>query len=632
MTATLAFSVGAVIAGAALLAPPPAMAVHDDANTPFELDGDATDETTLDDWDSVFGLDPFPYPTPRETPTVTSGDTFVVDSQDPDTTAFVQSNKDIDQVNTWSYGLKGLSPPKDDITNAYAKAYHVGGYPANDQPGHPNVVHEHLVVYFGADRFADDGDAAMGFWFFRNDVGLGPNGKFTGLHAVGDVLIQIDYRGAGDNEIEVFKWVGSGGNAGNGKLQRLAIGTSPNVNTAICTGNNGPLNIPADSACIITNVVNTPSPWAYVPKGSDNVGANIFPPRVFMEGGFDVTALVGDVCFSDFMAETRSSHSETASLKDFALGNFDLCSINVEKICVEDSQTIDNSTDPPKFTTTHLVTIENDGFGGNLRDVELADPSAVSGDKCTIKAITLEDGTATIDATAVGFVYDVANESREVADSLGGTISVELECVSTDNPFQNTVSVKSRAAVGAPQDVTDTDEETTVEAGVCEFDLDSGIALRKWCQGDDGEALGHPMGPNPAFLTPDDENPLDLSVFLKPPTYVPQVCVDIELSNTSDNQRMVVKTFTDSDLGDLMPVGGLELAPNNTSGDSYIVSRCYTGIPDQANPGHTNPVDPTIATYTDSVSATAEGKIDKVAASAGPVTATCELCPPHNPD
>jgi hypothetical protein len=330
------------------------------------------------------------------------------------------------------------------------------------------------------------------------------------------------------------------------------------------------------------------------------------------------------------MAETRSSHSETASLKDFALGAFDLCSINVEKICVEDSQTIDNSTDPPKFTTTHLVTIENDGFGGNLRDVELADPSAVSGDKCTIKAITLEDGTATIDATAVGFVYDVANESREVADSLGGTISVELECVSTDNPFQNTVSVKSRAALGAPQDVTDTDEETTVEAGVCEFDLHTGIALRKWCQGDDGEALGHPMGPNPAFLTPDDENPLGLSVFLKPPNYVPQVCVDIEVSNTSEDQRMVVKTFTDSDLGDLMPVGGLELAPKNTSGDSFIVSRCYTGIPDQANPGHTNPVDPTIATYTDSVSATAEGKIDKVAASAGPVTATCELCPPHN--
>ncbi|BCT92430.1 hypothetical protein LYSHEL_14540 [Lysobacter helvus] len=629
MTATLACSIGAVIAAAALFAPQPAQAIHDDANTPFALDGDPTDTSALlDDWDSVFALGSPPYATPRLLPTVAAGDTFVVDSQDPDVTAFTSSNKDIDQVNTWNWGTKGLSPPKDDITNAYAKAYHVAGFPANDIPGHPNVPHEHLVVYFGADRFADDGDAAMGFWFFRNDVGLGGNGKFTGTHAVGDVLIQIDYRGAGSNEIEVFKWVGTGGNAGGGKLQRLAIGTSNNPADTICTASNGAQNIPADSACITTNIVQRSSPWAYTPKGSDSVGPNTFPPRVFMEGGFDVTSLVGNVCFSDFMAETRSSHSETASLKDFALGAFDLCSINVEKICVADSQTVDPAT--AKFTTTHTVTITNDGFGGSLRDVEIADPLAVSGNTCEIKSLAVNPavpGGATLNGSAVGFKFDSAGDSVEVADVLGGEISVELECVSGENPFRNSVDVKARAAVGAPQDITDTDLETTVEAGVCELALDSGLALKKWCQGDDGQAVGHPMGPNPYYGVPDSENPLELGVFLKPPNYIPQVCVDIQLSNTSSNQSMVVDTFSDSDLGNLVPAGGITLGPLNSATDSYVVSRCYT--PSAPDGAVGDPIDPSTATYSDTVSATGHGKIDNATANAGPVTATCELCPPH---
>jgi hypothetical protein len=629
MTATLACSVGAVIAAAALLAPQPAQAIHDDANTPFALDGDPADTSAVyEDWDSVFGLDPAPYPNPRDLPTVTAGDTFVIDSQDPDTTAFTASNKDVDQVNTWSWGTKGISPPKDDITNAYAKAYHVAGYPANDQAGHPAVPHEHLVVYFGADRFADDGDSAMGFWFFRNDVGLGGNGKFTGTHAVGDVLIQVDYRGAGSNEIEVFKWVGTGGNAGGGKLQRLAIGTSNNPADTICTTANGAQNIPADSACITTNIVQQPSPWAYVPKSSDSVGANIFPPRVFMEGGFDVTALVGNVCFSDFMAETRTSHSETAALKDFALGAFDLCSIGVEKICVEDSQEV-NPTDAT-FTTTHMVTITNDGFGGTLRDVELADPTAVSGTTCEIKSIAVDanvPGGATINAGAVGFVFNLADESVEVADALGGAISVELECTSTANPLRNQVAVKSRAAVGAPQDITATDLESTVEAGVCEFELNAGLQLKKWCQGDDGLEIGHPMGENPYHGVADTENPLELGVFLKPPSYSPEVCVDIELSNTSPNQQMVVDSFSDSDLGNLLPAGGITLNPMNTTGDSTVVSRCYTPTAPDGATG--DPIDPSLATYSDTVEATGHGKIDNATASAGPVTATCELCPPH---
>lgn len=653
LTATLGVAIGAVIAGAVVFAPMPAQAVHDGTGT-FELDGDPVDESTLDDWDSAFQFGSPPYPSPRLLATVGPGETFVVDSGDPDDTAFVQSNKDVDEINTWNYGTKGINPPKDDITNAYAKASIVPGYAGGDQPGHPAGVHDHLVVYFGADRFADDGDSAMGFWFFRNDVGLGPDG-FTGVHAVGDILIQVDYRGAGDNEIEVFKWVGSGGNAGGGKLQRLVIGTSSNPADTICNvTSNG---FPADSACITTNVVQEDSPWAYVGKGEDFVGANRWPERVFMEGGFDVTALVGDVCFSDFMAETRTSHSETASLKDFALGNFDLCSIDVEKICVADSQIVNPADET--FTTTHLVTITNDGFGGNLRDVELSDTTTSASKTCEIiSVVPVVAGDAT-GLAGVGFVFNSETDSVEVADTLTGAIRVELECTTPDNPFQNRVEVKARAATGAPQDVTDFDLESTVEAGVCAATLNVGLAIKKWCQGDDGTAVDHPMGVNPYFygIDPDDplydandpgvdsDNPLELGVFLKAPNYVPEVCVDIEIANTSANQRMVFDGddvdcstadfatetgdyICDSDLGNLVPSTGLTLEPAGDAegDDKFHIALCYTPTgPDGSN--GTDPYDPSQALYSDTARAQAHGKLDDADAKTLPVTASCSLCP-----
>jgi hypothetical protein len=65
-------------------------------------------------------------------------------------------------------------PPKDEIENAMAALYEVSG----DQ---------HL--YFAADRFANNGSADFGFWFFRNEITLNPDGTFDGVHEVGDVLI-----------------------------------------------------------------------------------------------------------------------------------------------------------------------------------------------------------------------------------------------------------------------------------------------------------------------------------------------------------------------------------------------------------------------------------------------------------
>lgn len=601
ITAALTLAITTIVSGAALLSSPAVQAVHA-SPAPFELDGDPTKTGALADWNNIFGL-PTPYPTPRGVPVAGGGATFVVDGATlpggKEASTWSGSNKDIDLVSTWEYKSAKVTPDKDNITNAYAKAYGV------DHDGDPETPN-HLWLYFGADRYSNNGDAALGFWFFRNDVGLAPDGKFSGEHAIGDILVQVDFVSGGkSSEVQIFSWVGSGGS--HGALQELAFAASNGVE--VCTT--------GDTACAITNQIATDSPWAYSPKsGSENV----FPLESFFEAGIDVTALIGQVCFSSFMAETRSSHSETAELKDFALGDFNLCSIDVEKVCVADSQVV-NAADET-FTTTHLVAIANDGFGSTLYDVELSDTLASASKTCEIKSIASSPGGAT-GIAGVGFVFDSASDSVEVADTLTGTLTVELECTAPDNPFRNAVAVKASSFPGSPQDVTDSDTETTEEAGVCEADLNVGLALNKWCQGDDGGT----SNPNPYFGDGDAnaENPLELSVFLKPPLYTPEVCVDIELSNTSSNQRMVIDTLVDSDLGNLLPMGGLTLNPLGTAGDKYSVSRCYTPTgPDGADG---SPVNPALAMYTDSVSATGHGKLDNAPASAGPITATCGLCP-----
>jgi hypothetical protein len=77
------------------------------------------------------------------------------------------------------------------------------------------------------------------------------------------------------------------------------------------------------------NQVSTPAPWPYTPKFGT---AGNFPQGSFFEGGVDITELVPDSgCFTGFMAETRSSTPFDSRLKDFVLGNFDLCSISVTK-------------------------------------------------------------------------------------------------------------------------------------------------------------------------------------------------------------------------------------------------------------------------------------------------------------
>jgi hypothetical protein len=129
-----------------------------------------------------------------------------------------------------------------------------------------------------------------------------PGSTFTGQHRVGDLLVLSNFiKGGGTPVIFAYEWVGSGGS--DGALNKLTLS--------------------AANSFAIVNTVAKPSPWPYQAKG--RVAANQFPAGAFFEGGIDLSCLTGagvSPCFSNFLLETRSSQSVTASLKDFLIGRF----------------------------------------------------------------------------------------------------------------------------------------------------------------------------------------------------------------------------------------------------------------------------------------------------------------------
>jgi hypothetical protein len=221
----------------------------------------------------------------------------------------------------------GSTPDKDDLFDAYAARY------TN-------------MLYFGADRTANNGDSQVGFWFFQNEVGALPDGTFgPGKHKDGDVLILSNFTGGGTTtSIVVYRWqtctdapvppncvVGEV----NGTLH-LVAGLDPqgNPTQANCLqsldSKGNPVPPVSDGApyCATVNTQTGDSPWGFTPKvGSDGH----FAPGEFYEGGINLAFLhLENECFASFLAETRSSQSPSAVLKDFVLGQFQHCNATVE--------------------------------------------------------------------------------------------------------------------------------------------------------------------------------------------------------------------------------------------------------------------------------------------------------------
>jgi hypothetical protein len=287
-----------------VLASSTALAVHDDGY--FELDRNATSSAAPgDDWDVID--DGSGDPNNDDTADASS---FTADGIGP--TIFTGGGSK-DDLNTTGWKHKsGQVPDKDELLDAYAARY-------DD------------ILYFGADRYSNSGDAVMGFWFFQEEVTAQPGGSFgPGTHTDGDVLVLSDFtQGGGNVTIRVYQWNGPDGDiAGSGSINGtldLLAGTVDQ--TADCVG---PPSVPnGDPYCATVNTQDTASPWPFQAKAAGSP-ENVFPPGHFFEGGIDLGFLdLGEECFASFLAETRSSTSVDATLKDFVGGTFERCETTV---------------------------------------------------------------------------------------------------------------------------------------------------------------------------------------------------------------------------------------------------------------------------------------------------------------
>jgi len=285
----------------------------------FDLSGTAFSTSAKQDWANVLSTTD---PTQR---IISTG--LIVDPA-PQGIFTGGGSKDTNDISRWRY-TDGSVPDKNELSHAFAYA---------------DVFNGDLLVFFGSDRFSNDGDSAIGFWFFQDNVQLS-GGQFTGHHKNGDVLIIGNY--GSTQEIQVYRWE-------NGDLV-----LSLNNAQAEC-------NDQDQVVCAITNNQVINSPWNYTSKSGL---VNKFPELSFLEGGLNLKDIFpGESvpCFTSFLAVSRSSSSVNAQLKDFVLGSFDICKLDIDLQCT--NVTLNQAHNG--LTYEYKITVENSGFG-TIYDVDV---------------------------------------------------------------------------------------------------------------------------------------------------------------------------------------------------------------------------------------------------------------------
>ena len=542
--------------------------VYDDI---FELDGNAITSGTGDDWDKIANGTDSASPGVFVQDTVgSSADRIFIGGGSKD-------ERDISGANSWSH-TDGAPPDKNDIEHAFAGAYHNGN---------------ELLIYFGADRFANNGDSAVGFWFFQDNVGANPDGSFSGKHVVGDILVTSDFRnGGGVSVINVFKWVG-----GKNPLQLLASG-SPALpgsdSTPSCLQQDG-----VDVACAIANRAATPVPavWpgGYTFKGGGNNGN--FPVSTLFEGGINITRLLGtsSMCFSSFMAMTRTSASTTAQLKDFVVDRFPLCGISVSKSC---NGATEVAPDGAHFRNEYTVAITNTGSGA-VHNPAFVETVNLDGDhSCRVTKIGNDE--------LVNPIPLITGSPQVIGTSLAAnaTATAVVQCDTLDNPFTNSVSAQAFVAPpvqGEPLPLMLTADQVSNEPCTA-FQIEGELLIEKSC--------ANRYDANDVLVTPAVTMDANL---------VTKVCVDIKVTNDS-NQRVSGIQLLDERLPASVIPAPFSLDPGD---DQTFENLCYNP-PSGDDPNETNPGK---ITFTNEAAAEGTGVLTQQTVGSATVTAQCKLCP-----
>src|SRR3989454_8680299 len=335
---------GAILCGATL-----ALAVA--PTSVVELDGNVADDpgNTIADWNTLNGDCLFQGGLSGSAGG--SNTRTCIGSENPPRIFTQGGSKDPLDINQWHWKPADTVPDKDTITHGYAASYTatIGA----------SVIADKVVV-IGGDRFAVNGDANIGAWFFQQNVTLNSNGTFSGVHVNHDVFLVSAFTGGGGiSTITVYEW----DSACLKGVKSPGPGDCADTNLRLLGSN--------DTFAITNSNPISDEAWSYLAKFGG--GTSTMPVGAFFEGGADLTTLfaasgAGDVpCFSSFLLETRSSQSTTAVLKDFVLGSFPECHLKATKTVQCTSFNANGS-----FNYTYSGTVINDG-GGDLFNVNVTD-------------------------------------------------------------------------------------------------------------------------------------------------------------------------------------------------------------------------------------------------------------------
>jgi len=338
----------------ALLFSLPAQAV--DPKTVFEVEDGNTVANALNcDWDQMNGTANVDTNTPAATACGVIGATrnaygFLVGDSNEKVFRGGGSKDPID-IPSWRWAAAS-APDKDTLTHGYAVSYTISGA---------------KVLVFGGERFAVNGDANIGIWFFQKEVKPNSSGGFDGVHIDGDILaVSAFTNGGGHPELDVYKWDSTC--TASHYATPAAVGACADTNLKLLfKGSAGGLCAGGPGCATVNGAPITPS-WPYATKFG---GGTTVPVNGFYEGGFDLTAIFPGTapgCFSSFLLETRSSQEPSAVLKDFLAGSFPECHVAVSKNCACTSFKVDG----PGYNYTAGGTVTNDG-GGTIYNVEVVD-------------------------------------------------------------------------------------------------------------------------------------------------------------------------------------------------------------------------------------------------------------------
>jgi hypothetical protein len=233
------------------------------------------------------------------------------------------SSKDVYDISKWQWGPDSNEQAKTNIFHSMAYGQKVNN-------------NNELIIYFGADRLGGEpANSAFGFWFIQDEtfnIKGTTSGSFTGTHFSGDLLITANFENP--PQIKLYEWIGHGT---SGSLQERGSLSSKCDSTK------------SQTICAIYNEVLSFTSLGY--PLSNNNPINQYAINTFMEGGINVGAWLNNntlPCYSKILSMTRTSTSETATLKDFTLGSF--------KTCVTPSPTFVPTSQPTLAPTASPVT------------------------------------------------------------------------------------------------------------------------------------------------------------------------------------------------------------------------------------------------------------------------------------